>query len=55
MVSKAWKNKNSVEDCSYSAIYINLQSFVLPLLKKIDSGTDPVEKEMGGVACSDCP
>jgi len=44
-----------VEECSYSANYINLQSFVLPFLKKIDSGTDPIEKEMGGVACSDCP
>ena len=44
-----------VEECSYSANYINLQSFVLPLLKKIDSDFDPSEKEIGGVAFSDCP
>jgi len=50
-----FRARAAVEDCSYSANYINLQSFVLPFLKKIDSGTDPVEKEMGGVACSDCP
>ena len=43
-----------VEECSYSANYINLQSFVLPLLKKIDSDFDLSEKEIGGVAFSDC-
>ena len=50
-----FRAREAVEDCSHSVNYINLQSFVLPLLKKIDSGTDPIEKEMGGVACSDCP
>ena len=50
-----FRARGAVEECSYSANYINLQSFVLPLLKKIDSDFDPSEKEIGGVAFSDCP